>query len=120
VHDPAAEDRTGREELAQLVESARAGVGGPDGEVGEPAGNEAASQVRLAEQAGGRHGVEIDGLVAADGLLRALHAGDGPPGGKIFRFLRYDVRLEADWVHTTFFDQSQNNYQAALDVVFHF
>jgi len=33
---------------------------------------------------------------------------------------RFSVRLEADWVHTTFFDQSQNNYQAALDVVFHF
>jgi uncharacterized protein len=25
-------------------------------------------------------------------------AGDGPPGGKLFRFLRYDVRLEADWL----------------------
>jgi hypothetical protein len=25
-------------------------------------------------------------------------AGDGPPGGKMFRFLRYDVRLEADWL----------------------
>src|SRR5262249_38403711 len=23
---------------------------------------------------------------------------DGPPGGKLFRFLRYDVRLEADWL----------------------
>jgi hypothetical protein len=27
-------------------------------------------------------------------------AGDGPPGGKLFRFLRYDVRLEADWLKT--------------------
>jgi hypothetical protein len=25
-------------------------------------------------------------------------AGDGPPGGKMFRFLRYDVRLEAEWL----------------------
>jgi hypothetical protein len=25
-------------------------------------------------------------------------AGDGPPGGKLFQFLRYDVRLEADWI----------------------
>ena len=25
-------------------------------------------------------------------------AGDGPPGGKMFRFLRYDVRLEAEWI----------------------
>jgi hypothetical protein len=25
-------------------------------------------------------------------------AGDGPPGGKMFRFLRYDVRLETDWI----------------------
>jgi len=26
-------------------------------------------------------------------------AGDGPPGGKLFRFLRYDVRLETEWLH---------------------
>jgi hypothetical protein len=25
-------------------------------------------------------------------------AGDGPPGGKLFRFLRYDVRLETGWL----------------------
>ena len=25
-------------------------------------------------------------------------AGDAPPGGKLFRFLRYDVRLERDWL----------------------
>src|SRR5262249_37672032 len=25
-------------------------------------------------------------------------AGDGPPGGKLFRFLRYDVKLESDWL----------------------
>ena len=25
-------------------------------------------------------------------------AGDGPPGGKMFRFLRYDVKLEKDWL----------------------
>jgi hypothetical protein len=25
-------------------------------------------------------------------------AGNGPPGGKMFRFLRYDVRLEAEWL----------------------
>lgn len=33
---------------------------------------------------------------------------------------RLSVRAETDWVHTTFFNQSQNNFQAALDVVFHF
>lgn len=33
---------------------------------------------------------------------------------------RFSVRLETDWVHTTFFNQTQNNFQAALDVVFHF
>jgi hypothetical protein len=26
-------------------------------------------------------------------------AGDGPPGGKLFRFVRYDVRLEQAWLH---------------------
>jgi hypothetical protein len=25
-------------------------------------------------------------------------AGDAPPGGKMFRFLRYDVRLEKEWL----------------------
>ena len=33
---------------------------------------------------------------------------------------RFSVRSELDWVHTTFFSQNQNNFQAALDVVFHF
>jgi hypothetical protein len=33
---------------------------------------------------------------------------------------RFSVRLETDWVHTTFFNQTQNNFQAVLDVVFHF
>jgi hypothetical protein len=33
---------------------------------------------------------------------------------------RFSVRLETDWVYTTFFHQTQNNFQAALDVVFHF
>lgn len=33
---------------------------------------------------------------------------------------RFSIRAELDWVHTTFFDQSQNNFQSALDVVFHF
>src|SRR5205085_10338007 len=28
-------------------------------------------------------------------------AGDGPPGGKLFRFLRYDVRLETEWLERT-------------------
>lgn len=27
-------------------------------------------------------------------------AEDGPPGGKLFRFFRYDVRLEEDWLKT--------------------
>jgi len=33
---------------------------------------------------------------------------------------RFSVRGETDWVYTTFFNQTQNNFQAALDVVFHF
>jgi opacity protein-like surface antigen len=33
---------------------------------------------------------------------------------------RFSVRLETDWVYTTFFHQTQNNFQAALDLVFHF
>jgi hypothetical protein len=33
---------------------------------------------------------------------------------------RFSVRAELDWVYTTFFNQTQNNFQAALDVVFHF
>ena len=33
---------------------------------------------------------------------------------------RFSVRGETDWVYTSFFNQTQNNFQAALDVVFHF
>jgi hypothetical protein len=33
---------------------------------------------------------------------------------------RLSARAELDWVYTTFFNQTQNNFQAALDVVFHF
>jgi hypothetical protein len=33
---------------------------------------------------------------------------------------RFSVRAELDWVYTTFFHDTQNNFQAALDVVFHF
>jgi hypothetical protein len=33
---------------------------------------------------------------------------------------RFSIRGETDWVHTTFFSQTQNNFQLALDVVFHF
>lgn len=33
---------------------------------------------------------------------------------------RFSVRGETDWVHTTFYNGTQNNFQAALDVVFHF
>ena len=33
---------------------------------------------------------------------------------------RFSVRAETDWVYTTLFNQTQNNFQAALDVVFHF
>jgi hypothetical protein len=33
---------------------------------------------------------------------------------------RFSIRGETDWVYTTFFNQTQNNFQAALDVVFHF
>jgi opacity protein-like surface antigen len=33
---------------------------------------------------------------------------------------RFSVRGETDWVYTSFFNQTQNNFQAALDLVFHF
>ena len=33
---------------------------------------------------------------------------------------RLSLRVEADWVHTSFFDQTQNNYQAVAGVVLHF
>jgi hypothetical protein len=33
---------------------------------------------------------------------------------------RFSVRAETDWVYTKLFNQSQNNFQAALDVVYHF
>jgi len=33
---------------------------------------------------------------------------------------RVSVRAETDWVYTSLFNQTQNNFQAALDVVFHF
>jgi hypothetical protein len=33
---------------------------------------------------------------------------------------RFSVRGEVDWVYTTFFNETQNNFQAALDLVFHF
>ena len=33
---------------------------------------------------------------------------------------RFSIRGELDWVYTTFFNQTQNNFQAALDIVFHF
>jgi opacity protein-like surface antigen len=33
---------------------------------------------------------------------------------------RFSVRGEVDWVYTNFFNETQNNFQAALDLVFHF
>ena len=33
---------------------------------------------------------------------------------------RFSVRAETDWVYTTLFNQTQNNYQANLSLVFHF
>jgi hypothetical protein len=38
-------------------------------------------------------------------------AGDTPPGGKMFRFLRYDVRLEKDWL------ARELNYQASDELI---
>ena len=38
-------------------------------------------------------------------------AGDAPPGGKMFRFLRYDVRLEKDWL------ARELNYQVSDDLL---
>jgi uncharacterized protein len=38
-------------------------------------------------------------------------AGDAPPGGKIFRFMRYDVRLERDWL------ANELNYNASDDLL---
>jgi hypothetical protein len=42
-------------------------------------------------------------------------------GGADYRFNpRFSGRLEADWVRTTFFSQSQNNFELMGGVVFHF
>jgi opacity protein-like surface antigen len=42
-------------------------------------------------------------------------------GGADYRFNpRLSGRLEADWVHTGFFGQSQNNFELMAGVVFHF
>jgi hypothetical protein len=55
----------------------------------------------------------------ADNSRSALAAQAGV--GLDYRFhSRFSVRGELDWVYTTFFNQTQNNFQAALDVVFHF
>lgn len=42
-------------------------------------------------------------------------------GGADYRFNpRFSGRLEADWVRTSFFSQSQNNFKLMGGVVFHF
>ncbi|MGB7282123.1 MAG: hypothetical protein WBE13_07675 [Candidatus Acidiferrum sp.] len=42
-------------------------------------------------------------------------------GGTDYRFNpRFSGRLEADWIHTSFFSQSQNNFKLMGGVVFHF
>ena len=42
-------------------------------------------------------------------------------GGADYRFNpRFSGRLEADWVRTTYFSQSQNNFELTAGVVFHF
>jgi opacity protein-like surface antigen len=42
-------------------------------------------------------------------------------GGADYRFNpRLSGRLEADWVHTGFFNQNQNNFELMAGVVFHF
>lgn len=42
-------------------------------------------------------------------------------GGADYRFNpRFSGRLEADWVYTGFFGQTQNNFKLAAGVVFHF
>jgi hypothetical protein len=42
-------------------------------------------------------------------------------GGADYRFNpRFSGRLEGDWVHTSFFSQSQNNFELMGGVVFHF
>jgi hypothetical protein len=38
-------------------------------------------------------------------------ANDSPPGGKLFRFLRYDVRLESDWL------EREIGYRADADFI---
>jgi opacity protein-like surface antigen len=42
-------------------------------------------------------------------------------GGADYRFNpRFSGRLEANWIHTSFFSQSQNNFELMGGVVFHF
>ena len=38
-------------------------------------------------------------------------AGDGPPGGKLFRFTRYDVRLEQEWLDDLGVDRGGRRYR---------
>ncbi|HTQ62297.1 MAG TPA: hypothetical protein VMI32_18875 [Candidatus Solibacter sp.] len=55
----------------------------------------------------------------ADGGRNAFAVEVG--GGADYRFNpRFSGRLEADWVRTSFFSQSQNNFKLAAGVVFHF
>ena len=42
-------------------------------------------------------------------------------GGVDYRVhARMSIRLEGDWVYTTFFSQTQNSFQGVAGVVFHF
>jgi hypothetical protein len=55
----------------------------------------------------------------ADGSRNSFAVEAG--GGADYRFNpRFSGRLEADWVHTGFFSQSQNNFKLMGGVVFHF
>lgn len=55
----------------------------------------------------------------ADGSKNSFAVEAG--GGADYRFNpRFSGRLEADWVHTGFFSQSQNNFKLMGGVVFHF
>ncbi len=55
----------------------------------------------------------------ADGSRHALMAQAG--GGVDYRVhSRLSLRLEGDWMYTTYFNHTQNNYQGVAGVVFHF
>ena len=57
----------------------------------------------------------------ADGIWQPEFADGDAGGGVDFRLhSRLSLRGEGDWLYTTYFSQTQNNFQLVAGVVFHF